>query len=178
MVAFEVTATQLGVPSDTIGVVSATEEVFLSGDTKAPVPRIDGVHMVVNGRRTSDIVLHFSQPMDPASVQNVKAYSVKLHLAQSVDTRDVIQISQSPLWYRRDWSFSPDTNLLRDAEGTPIPEDGSGQGGAFLITLTSKSAKIDDGVTQSDILDFSRAVKEAQDQVQEAGTTQAAPDSE
>jgi hypothetical protein len=43
----------------------------------APVPRIDGAHMVSNGGRISGFVLHFRLPMDPASVQNVKAYSLK-----------------------------------------------------------------------------------------------------
>ncbi len=75
MLAFEVTATQLGVktapyPQDG----QATEDVFVAGNSNAPAPKIDGAHMVVSGQRTSDFVLHFSQPMDPASVQNLGVY--------------------------------------------------------------------------------------------------------
>ena len=142
--------------------------------------------MVLSGDRASDFVLHFSLPMDPASVQDVQAYdlydatdhwhwvsfqdwllqgfpdgggreessspvaiktatynpstnTVDLHLAKSVDTRDVYQIGQG---------FVPDTTLL-DAAGTPINEDGTGLGGGFTITLTNQKASIFDGVNQS-----------------------------
>jgi hypothetical protein len=65
--------------------------------------------------------------------------TVDLHLAKSVDARDVYQISQG---------FVPNSTLL-DAAGTPINEDGSGLGGGFSITLGNTKATIFDGVTQS-----------------------------
>jgi hypothetical protein len=71
MLSFEVTATQLGVRA------GATEDVFLAQNINAPVPRIDDVHIVLSGGRVSGFVLHFSLPMDPASVQNGKAYSLQ-----------------------------------------------------------------------------------------------------
>jgi hypothetical protein len=180
MVSFEVAATQLGVttqPYSSYG--QATEDVFLTQDINAPVPRITGAHMVLNGHRTSDFVLQFSMPMDPASVQNVNEYglsdityhqhntngfvgwllqgifpynsssspvvlktatynpstnTVDLHLAKSVDARDVYQISNP---------------TVLDAAGTPINDDGTGLGGDSSITLTNTKATIFDGVTQS-----------------------------
>ncbi len=184
MLSFEVAATQLGVntqPYPQYG--QATEDVFLAQNINAPVPRITGAHMVVSGHRTSDFILQFNVPMDPASVQNVTSYNssdttyhehntngfvgwllhgifpynsysssspvvktatynpstntVDLHLAKSVDARDVYQIGGGG------------SSTLLDAAGTPINEDGTGLGGNFSITLTSKKATIFDGVTQS-----------------------------
>jgi len=77
MLSFEVTATQVGVAGSQPVGPEATEDVFLAQNINAPVPRIDGGHMVLSGGRVSGFVLHFSLPMDPASVQNVKAYSLK-----------------------------------------------------------------------------------------------------
>ena len=145
----------------------ATEDGFLAQNINAPVPEIAGAHMVLSGHRTSDFVLHFSLPMDPASVQNLNAYelsdtithhsggllgyllqgfendtfsssvelktatynpttnTVDLHLAQSVDARDVYQITNDVY-----------DNLL-DAAGTPINVNGG-----FTITLGNKKATI------------------------------------
>ena len=77
MLSFEVIATQVGVAGSQPVGPEATEDVFLAQNINAPVPRIDGGHMVLSGGRVSGFVLHFSLPMDPASVQNVKAYSLK-----------------------------------------------------------------------------------------------------
>jgi hypothetical protein len=183
MLSFQVTATQVGVQTNPDGTVPAglqtAEDVFIAGNTGAPVPRIDGARMVANGHNTSEFVLHFSQPMDPASVQNRAVYSltdhsthafggfnlfgswgvgmsstsvvlkkavynpssntVRLILAKPVPASDGYQISQP---------FAT-SDELRDAAGTPINEDGSGYGGGFMITLTSKKATIFDGVSQS-----------------------------
>jgi hypothetical protein len=173
MLSFEVTATQLGVKS------GVTEDVFLAQNINAPVPRIDGVHMVSSGGRVSGFVLHFSMPMDPASVQNRNAYSLQDNTAHvhsgglfgpwpsisyntvvrvkgatydpSTNTVDLRLANSVPAGdgYHIGQNFMGNTAKLLDAAGTPINEDGSGLGGGFSITLDNKQATIFDGVTQS-----------------------------
>ncbi len=177
ILSFEVTATVVGIQPVPDG-GQTTEDVFLAQNASAAVPRIDGARIVANGRNTSEFVLHFSQPMDPASVQNRSAYSlidltthptggfdlfsesggwisasvvlkkavynpssntVRLILAKPVPAGDGYQISQP---------FASNGPLL-DAAGTPINEDGTGYGGGFMVTLTSKKATIYDGVDQT-----------------------------
>ena len=79
MLSFQVTATQVGVQTNRDGTVpaaaQATEDVFIAANTGTPVPRIDGARIVASGKKAWEFVLHFSRPMDPASVQNLKAYS-------------------------------------------------------------------------------------------------------
>ena len=79
MLSFQVAATQVGVQTNPDGTVPAglqtTEDVFIAGNTGTPVPRIDGARIVANGHNTSEFVLHFSQPMGPASVDNISGYS-------------------------------------------------------------------------------------------------------
>jgi hypothetical protein len=173
LLSFEVTATQLGVKA------GATEDVFLAENINAPVPRIDGVHMVLSGGRVSGFVLHFSVPMDPASVQNRNAYSLQDNTAHvhsgglfgpwpgisyntvvrvkratydpSTNTVDLRLANSVPAGdgYHIGQNFMGNTAKLLDAAGTPINEDGSGLGGGFSITLDNKQATIFDGVTQS-----------------------------
>ena len=173
MLSFEVTATQLGVRA------GATEDVFLAQNINAPVPRIDGVHMVLSGGRVSSFVLHFNLPMDPASVQNGKAYflqdnTVHVHSGglfgpwggisyntvvrvkratyhTSTNTVDLDLANSVPAGdgYHIGQNFMGNTAKLLDAAGTPINEDGSGLGAGFSIALDNKQATIFDGVTQS-----------------------------
>jgi hypothetical protein len=172
MLSFAVAAIQVGVNYDPNAPGQATEDVYLAENINAPVPRITGAHLVVTGKRTSDVDLQFSMPMDPNSVQNPAAYgltdttihssggflsflipnilnfgfptyigietatynpttnTVDLHIAKSVDARDVYQIAAT------------ETPPLLDAAGTPINEDGTGGGGNFAITLSNKKATI------------------------------------
>ncbi len=180
LLSFEVSATQLGVKSrNPLGPAPATEDVFLAENMSAPVPRIDGVHMVLSGGRVSGFVLHFSLPMDPASVQNRNAYSLQDNTAHvhsgglfgpepgityntvvrvkratydpSTNTMDLQLANSVPAGdgYHLGQNFIGNTAKLLDAAGTPINEDGSGLGGGFSITLDNKQATIFDGVTQS-----------------------------
>jgi hypothetical protein len=190
MVSFQVTATQLGVtaqPNKQPFGDQTIEQVFLTQNINASVPRIVGAQMVSSGGRATDFILQFNMPMDPATVEKIYAYgpsdisyhhhraslfdfslpfgvpddyyysspvnikkatynpstnTVDLHLAKSVDTRDVYQIAST-------YGNGGGTGALLDAAGTPINEDGTGLGGGFVVTLSNKQTKIYDGVTQT-----------------------------
>ena len=135
--------------------------------------------MVLSGGRVSGFVLHFSLPMDPASVQYRNAYSLQDNTAHvhsgglfgpwpginyntvvrvkratydpSTNTVDLHLANSVPAGdgYHIGQNFMGNTAKLLDAAGTPINEDGSGFGGGFSITVTNKKATIFDGVTQS-----------------------------
>ena len=135
--------------------------------------------MVLSGGRVSGFVLHFSLPMDPASVQYRNAYSLQDNTAHvhsgglfgpwpginyntvvrvkratydpSTNTVDLHLANSVPAGdgYHIGQNFMGNTAKLLDAAGTPINEDGSGLGGGFSITLDNKQATIFDGVTQS-----------------------------
>jgi hypothetical protein len=81
---------------------------------------------------------HRIRRAEEGGVQPV-AYTVGLILAKPVPAGDGYQISQ-PI---------ASNGPLLDAAGTPINEDGSGYGGGFMVTLTSKKATIYDGVDQT-----------------------------
>ncbi len=55
---------------------AVTTTVTLANDTNATLPEIIGSHLVKHAKKVVGIAIRFNQPMDMASVQNVRAYTL------------------------------------------------------------------------------------------------------
>ncbi len=180
MLSFQVIATKLNHLNGSAPANSDSEVVDLTANSSVPYPKISGAHMVAKGKTLTDIILQFSMPMNPATVEDVNAYSaldttlhdksgsnffdilslfvpgsknsqkpkpvafqsatydpatnsVDLHLTKPMDSRDTYEITNT--------SATPASPLL-DATGTEINDNGTGIGGSFGVTLTSRKATI------------------------------------
>jgi hypothetical protein len=171
MLSIELAASETGSASG--NPATAFKEVYLAENINSPVPRISAAQLVIKGGKTTDLLLQFSVPMDPSSVQNANAYVVSDVTPRGTNLLDPLanlifgdQTKAKPvaitsaiydatantvdlhLKTTRSSStrFQIESTLaapaLRSATGTQINDDGTGDGGGFLITVGNKKVTI------------------------------------
>jgi hypothetical protein len=122
---------QLSVTSSSSRVRGSNETIYLANGQAAVPPSIVAVQRVAGG-----IAVTFSKPMNPATVENVRNYSVRFAPSQNFSLEDLTSVglvetlnkSKTPIGLRRA-SYNAATNTV-----TLVPDEQLGSMGSYTIS--------------------------------------------